>query len=206
MDQLQDPGRSADRRRQGESHRAGRQNARWQARSVRDLGHRRGYFGNLARDLKPGELLMHPWAEARVPENQSQPAQKRSDGRLPAPRRSPSQHGRQPRHAASLQDRADPRVGRSSLRDLDEPDVPPGVPRWPSVPTDPQPTWLGYSIGRWEGDTLVVETTGFNGLAWVDTVAGPSADRCRTRDRALHAARHRTPWTSTSRSTIRRRT
>ena len=25
---------------------------------------------------------------------------------------------------------------------------------------DPQPTWLGYSVGRWEGDTLVVDTTG----------------------------------------------
>ena len=31
----------------------------------------RGYFGNLARDLKPGELLMQPWAEAQVKENQT---------------------------------------------------------------------------------------------------------------------------------------
>jgi hypothetical protein len=30
------------------------------------------------------------------------------------------------------------------------------------LPEDPQPTWLGYSVGRWEGDTLVVETAGFN--------------------------------------------
>ena len=44
-------------------------------------------------------------------------------------------------------------------------------------PADPQPTWLGYSIGRWEGDTLVVETTGFNGRAWVDTGSGhPQTD------------------------------
>src|SRR5262245_28887622 len=28
-------------------------------------------------------------------------------------------------------------------------------------PKDPQPTWLGYSVGRWEGDTLVIETVGF---------------------------------------------
>jgi hypothetical protein len=41
-----------------------------------------------------------------------------------------------------------------------------------SFPEDMQPTWLGYSIGRWEGDTLVVSTTGFNGRAWVDTGAG----------------------------------
>ncbi|HEY4359982.1 MAG TPA: hypothetical protein VGN17_03390 [Bryobacteraceae bacterium] len=35
-------------------------------------------------------------------------------------------------------------------------------------PTDPSPTWLGYSIGKWEGDTLVVDTMGFNDLSWLD--------------------------------------
>jgi hypothetical protein len=30
------------------------------------------------------------------------------------------------------------------------------------LPDDPQPSWLGYSTGRWEGDTLVVDTAGFN--------------------------------------------
>jgi hypothetical protein len=30
------------------------------------------------------------------------------------------------------------------------------------LPRDPQPTWLGYSVGRWERDTLVVDTAGFN--------------------------------------------
>jgi hypothetical protein len=33
-------------------------------------------------------------------------------------------------------------------------------------PKDPNPTWFGHSIGHWEGDTLVVDTIGFNGLAW----------------------------------------
>jgi hypothetical protein len=32
----------------------------------------------------------------------------------------------------------------------------------------PVDTWMGQSNGRWEGDTLVVETTGFNGLTWLD--------------------------------------
>jgi hypothetical protein len=31
-----------------------------------------------------------------------------------------------------------------------------------ALPRDPQPMWVGYSVGRWEGDALVVETTGFN--------------------------------------------
>jgi hypothetical protein len=30
------------------------------------------------------------------------------------------------------------------------------------LPQDPNPTWLGYSVGKWDGDTLVVETSGFN--------------------------------------------
>jgi hypothetical protein len=30
------------------------------------------------------------------------------------------------------------------------------------------PSWLGYSVGRWEGDTLVVDTSGFNDKAWLD--------------------------------------
>src|ERR1700680_3748607 len=31
------------------------------------------------------------------------------------------------------------------------------------IPSDPDPTWNGHSVGRWEGDTLVVDTIGFNG-------------------------------------------
>ena len=30
------------------------------------------------------------------------------------------------------------------------------------LPGDPSPVWQGYSVGRWEGDTLVIETAGFN--------------------------------------------
>lgn len=52
------------------------------------------------------------------------------------------------------------------------------------LPKDPQPTWLGYSVGRWEGNTLVVETTGFNGLEWLDTGKGhPQTDAGRVIER-----------------------
>ena len=36
------------------------------------------------------------------------------------------------------------------------------------LPVDPSPSWQGYSVGRWEGDTLVVDTTGFNDRGWLD--------------------------------------
>jgi hypothetical protein len=35
-------------------------------------------------------------------------------------------------------------------------------------PKDPNPTWMGHSIGHWEGDTLVVDTVGFNDKTWLD--------------------------------------
>ena len=35
-------------------------------------------------------------------------------------------------------------------------------------PVDPSPTWQGYSVGHWEGDTLVVSTAGFNDRGWLD--------------------------------------
>ena len=44
-------------------------------------------------------------------------------------------------------------------------------------PADPDPTWFGTSAGRWEGDTLVVETVGFNGYTRLDTVGHPHSSR-----------------------------
>lgn len=45
------------------------------------------------------------------------------------------------------------------------------------------PTWLGYSKGKWEGDTLVVETTGFNGKAWMDQAGKPTTEALRVIER-----------------------
>jgi hypothetical protein len=38
---------------------------------------------------------------------------------------------------------------------------------------DPQPFWSGYSVGKWDGDTLVVESSGFRDDGWLDTVGNP---------------------------------
>jgi len=38
------------------------------------------------------------------------------------------------------------------------------------------PSWMGYSVGRWEGDTLVVETTGFNDKSWLDRIGHTHSD------------------------------
>src|ERR1700726_3129612 len=43
-------------------------------------------------------------------------------------------------------------------------------------PKDPEPTWFGDSVGHWEGDTLVIDTIGFNGKTRVDTIGHPVSE------------------------------
>lgn len=48
---------------------------------------------------------------------------------------------------------------------------------------DLNPTWLGYSKGHWDGDDLVVETRGLNGLQWLDHGGLPTSDKLRIVER-----------------------
>jgi hypothetical protein len=52
-----------------------------------------------------------------------------------------------------------------------------------ALPADPNPTWNGYSSGKWEGDTLVVQTTGFRDGLWLDTRDSPLTDAARITER-----------------------
>jgi hypothetical protein len=51
------------------------------------------------------------------------------------------------------------------------------------LPDDPQPTWMGYSVGHWEGDTLVVDSAGFNDQGWLDASGHPQSEELRIRER-----------------------
>ena len=55
-------------------------------------------------------------------------------------------------------------------------------------PEDAPPAWLGYSIGRWEGDTLVAETIGLTGQTWLDESGHPHSDALRVTERFRRAA------------------
>ena len=48
---------------------------------------------------------------------------------------------------------------------------------------DPNPSWNGYSSGKWEGDILVVETNGFRDGLWLDTGGSPLTDAARITER-----------------------
>jgi hypothetical protein len=77
------------------------------------------------------------------------------------------------------------------------------------LPEDPNPTWMGYSVGRWDGDTLVVESAGFNDRTWLDFTGHPHTEALRVTERfhRLNVGRMRlemtfddpntyaTPWT-----------
>ena len=48
---------------------------------------------------------------------------------------------------------------------------------------EPQPWWYGYSVGRWEGDTLVVETNNLRDDGWLDVRGSPLTDQARIVER-----------------------
>jgi hypothetical protein len=50
-------------------------------------------------------------------------------------------------------------------------------------PAGLQPTYLGHSIGRWEGDTLVIDTVGFNERFWMDREGMPSTEKLHFMER-----------------------
>jgi len=51
------------------------------------------------------------------------------------------------------------------------------------LPEDPQPSWNGYSIGKWEGDTLVVHSTGFRDGMWLDRNGSPLTSAAKITER-----------------------
>jgi hypothetical protein len=62
--------------------------------------------------------------------------------------------------------------------------------RFRQVPTDsrrlvpdPEPTWLGYSTGKWESDEFVVDTVGFNDQTWLDNRGLPHTEALHLTER-----------------------
>src|SRR6266581_5141131 len=51
------------------------------------------------------------------------------------------------------------------------------------LPVDPNPTWLGYSVGHWDGDTMVVESAGFNDQGWLDVGGHPQTESLKITER-----------------------
>src|SRR5579863_381372 len=137
---------------------------------------RGGYTGNLAKDLKPGDVSFQPSAEALY------------------------------KHRLETQGKDDPQA-RCVLSGVPREHVVPYpfkilntngmivilyealhsyrqifLDRRP-LPKDPNPSWMGYSIGHWDGDTLVVETAGFNDRGWLDIEGHPHTEALHITER-----------------------
>jgi hypothetical protein len=52
-----------------------------------------------------------------------------------------------------------------------------------ALETAPNPSWMGYSVGHWDGDTLVVESFGFNDRTWLDHDGHPHTEALRMTER-----------------------
>jgi len=52
-----------------------------------------------------------------------------------------------------------------------------------ALETEPNPSWMGYSVGRWEGDTLVVDSFGYNDRTWLDRDGHPHSEALRITER-----------------------
>jgi hypothetical protein len=52
-----------------------------------------------------------------------------------------------------------------------------------ALPKDRNPAWFGYSVGRWEGETFVVETVGINDRTWLDDSGYPHSDALKITER-----------------------
>ena len=95
---------------------------------------------------------------------------------MPAAQHSGSDADRRP-----PQDRAESRAHADPVRRIRA--LPPDLHRW--TPSSPplNPAWLGYSIGKWEGDWFVVDTRGFNDKSWLDDSGRPHSEALRTIER-----------------------
>ena len=84
------------------------------------------------------------------------------------------------------------------------------------LPANPQPTWNGYSVGRWDGDTLVVQSNGFRDGLWLDANGSPMTDAAKVTERFRRPSygtldvtitvddpkTYTAPWTTTIRQLI----
>jgi hypothetical protein len=51
------------------------------------------------------------------------------------------------------------------------------------LPDDPTPSWMGYSVARWDGDTFVIDTTGYNERTWLDFGGHPHSEALHVTER-----------------------
>ena len=124
------------------------------------------YFTDIMADLKPEDVLIQPWAMALLkervdahgklsPSSRCQPTGVPAAATVPLPWKIIQT----PQVILILYEENN--IFRQIFLD--------GRP----LPKDPDPRWMGYSVGRWEGDALVVDSSGFREGGWLDRMGHP---------------------------------
>jgi len=131
---------------------------------------------NLAADLKPGDVPLQPWAEKLLQERidnngKDHPGVRCWPSGIPEKNNIPD--------GLKVVQTPDLLIVLHESRTIYRQIFTDGRP----LPKDAQSAWMGYSIGRWDGDTLVVETIGQNGRTWLDMRGLPATDALKVTER-----------------------
>ncbi|MBF8301438.1 MAG: hypothetical protein HW394_1808 [Acidobacteria bacterium] len=139
-----------------------------------------GSNANIERDggLKPGELPLLPWAKALRDKREDKDEPYTACLPMSVPRVNPypwkfalSYTSKGLTHIYVLHETGDAGAHRVVYMDGRK------------HPEDPLPTWWGHSIGRFEKDTLVIDTVGYNDKFWFDSVGTPHTEQLHTVER-----------------------
>jgi hypothetical protein len=134
------------------------------------------WFINLAADSKPGDVTMLPWAMGFVKEQVTTLGKNHPVSRCLPPGVALSYTSGAPFKIVQTPDLVVVLFEYSnSFRQV--------FMDGRALPRDPQPMWVGYSVGKWEGEALVVETIGFNDKTWLDGIGHPHTEALRVTER-----------------------
>jgi hypothetical protein len=135
------------------------------------------YLVNLAADFKPGQLPIQPWAEALTKERSTEAhGAEESDANCLPP--GIPKINATPNPFKIVQDTKLVIILYETFGIYRQVFLDGRVPR-----KDANPSWQGYSLGKWDGDALVVDSVGFNGKFWLDKVGHPATESLHVTER-----------------------
>jgi hypothetical protein len=131
-----------------------------------------GYTGNIAKDLKPGEVSFQPWAEALY--NHRVSNEGKEDPQAYCVLSGVPRENVVPYPFKILNSKGEIIILYEALHSYRQIFMD-GRP----LPKDPNPAWMGYSVGHWDGDTLIIESKGFVDNNWLDNSGHPGTEALR---------------------------
>lgn len=134
------------------------------------------YVVNIAKDLKPGEVSFTPWGEKVYKHRQA--TEGKDDPQAYCVLSGVPREDFVPYPFKILQTGGEVAILYEAIHSYRQIFM-----DGHKLPKDPNPTWMGYSVGHWEDDTLVVDTTGFNNEGWLDNGGHPNTEALHVTER-----------------------